>query len=86
MPSSRHFFAVNVSTTVCGLKSNLAGSPGRGTVARNTVTLPLNRAITAASPVMLSVFTSPLSLTVAMSVSLLSYCARRVMSSTEPSV
>ena len=82
MFSSFHFFAVNLSTAVCSLKSNLAASPGRGTVVRNVVTFPLNRAITAACPVMPSVLTSPDSLTVAMSVSLLSYCARRVMSST----
>ncbi len=33
MFNSFHFFAVNLSTTVCSLKSNFACSPARGTVA-----------------------------------------------------
>ena len=52
MPSSFHFFAVNLSTTVCSGKSNFGRSPGRGTIARKTVTLPLKRTMTAACPVM----------------------------------
>ena len=48
MPSSRHFFAVNLSTTVFSGKSNFAAAPGRGTTARNTLTFAEKRTITPA--------------------------------------
>ena len=85
MFSSRHFLAVNWSATVFGVKAKLTAAPGRGTTAWKTLTRPENRTMTAAWPVVVSVLTRPASLTVATSVSLLSYCARRVTSSTRPS-
>ena len=85
-PSFFHFATASSSILLFGLKSGMSASGGPcGTIARNTATKPMCRAMIAASPLSLPAFTPASASTAATTSRLLKYSDCRVTSRVLPS-